>query len=137
MNILPLPSREDTTTTHAVPILRQKACIACRTRKVKCNKQAPCMNCTAWSLECVFPSPIRRCRRPRKGDTRRSARQDTPPSHHTQHPMDQRIGKLESVVLNLSRAVQSKRDELVSADTCSFLANLSTGSEPSDAGDVS
>ena len=46
--------------------------------------------------------------------------------------MDQRIEKLESIVLNLSRAVQSKHDELVSADTCSFLSNLSKGSEPSD-----
>ncbi|KLJ08564.1 hypothetical protein EMPG_15992 [Blastomyces silverae] len=49
--------------------LKPKACIPCRTRKVKCNRQSPCANCVSWSLECVFPSPIRTCTRPRRKPT--------------------------------------------------------------------
>ncbi|KAF1817270.1 hypothetical protein P152DRAFT_407767, partial [Eremomyces bilateralis CBS 781.70] len=43
-----------------------KACIACRTRKVKCDKQSPCGNCAKTRLECIFPSPIRTCYRPKR-----------------------------------------------------------------------
>lgn len=47
-------------------VLKKKACVSCRARKVKCDRGTPCANCTRWSLTCVFPSPIRKCRRVRK-----------------------------------------------------------------------
>ncbi|KAL4787516.1 hypothetical protein BJX76DRAFT_354225 [Aspergillus varians] len=46
-------------------VLKPKSCLACRKRKVKCDRQLPCTNCSRWSIECNFPSPIRRCPRAR------------------------------------------------------------------------
>jgi hypothetical protein len=47
-------------------IVKPKACIPCRTRKVKCERADPCENCIKWSIECVYPSPKRTSRRPKK-----------------------------------------------------------------------
>lgn len=48
------------------PPLKQKACVACRTRKVKCDRKEPCENCTSWKIDCNYPSPKRTCRRERR-----------------------------------------------------------------------
>lgn len=45
---------------------KQKACVQCRTRKVKCDKNSPCANCSAWVVDCIYPAPIRSCKRPRR-----------------------------------------------------------------------
>ncbi|KAI1370236.1 hypothetical protein F4677DRAFT_369955 [Hypoxylon crocopeplum] len=36
-----------------------RSCLVCRKRKVKCDKQHPCENCTRAKVECVFPPPGR------------------------------------------------------------------------------
>ncbi|KAF2186296.1 hypothetical protein K469DRAFT_664189 [Zopfia rhizophila CBS 207.26] len=34
-----------------------RVCLACRRRKVRCDKKQPCQNCTKANLQCVFPLP--------------------------------------------------------------------------------
>lgn len=44
-----------------------KACIVCRDRKVKCDRQLPCSTCRRWGIQnCVYPSPIRVSPRPKR-----------------------------------------------------------------------
>ncbi|KAK2760331.1 hypothetical protein FQN54_002399 [Arachnomyces sp. PD_36] len=69
MSMRQLRPSERAATAPLHPVLKQKACIPCRTRKVKCDKKTPCTNCVSWALECVFPSPIRRCPRPKRKHT--------------------------------------------------------------------
>ncbi|TKX19193.1 fungal specific transcription factor domain-containing protein 69 [Elsinoe australis] len=52
-------------------ILNPRSCVTCRRRKVKCDKSHPCANCVRAHIDCVFPTPGRAPRRPRKhADTR-------------------------------------------------------------------
>ncbi|KAL4983687.1 hypothetical protein BDW68DRAFT_29301 [Aspergillus falconensis] len=44
-----------------------RSCTLCRQRKVKCDRQQPCSNCTKADTRCVFPPGLgRRPKRPRK-----------------------------------------------------------------------
>jgi len=47
--------------------LNARSCVTCRRRKVKCDKQMPCSNCTKAHSQCIFPAPGRAPRRPREG----------------------------------------------------------------------
>jgi Fungal Zn(2)-Cys(6) binuclear cluster domain len=45
-----------------------RSCLFCRTRKVKCDRGKPCVNCLRAGSECVYPSgPGRAPKRPRRG----------------------------------------------------------------------
>ncbi|KAJ5788517.1 hypothetical protein N7457_003507 [Penicillium paradoxum] len=41
------------------PSSSSRSCMTCRRRKVRCNKRAPCSNCTRTGTDCVFPPPGR------------------------------------------------------------------------------
>ena len=48
--------------TAAVPRIRRRnrmitSCLECRRRKLKCDKQHPCTNCTKSSRDCLFLAP--------------------------------------------------------------------------------
>ena len=48
--------------TAAVPRIRRRnrmitSCLECRRRKLKCDKQHPCTNCTKASRDCLFLAP--------------------------------------------------------------------------------
>ena len=61
-------SPEEGKGSHPTPHgLNARSCVTCRKRKVKCNKQIPCSNCTKQQIQCVFPAPGRAPRRPRQG----------------------------------------------------------------------
>ncbi|KAL4972411.1 fungal-specific transcription factor domain-containing protein [Aspergillus desertorum] len=46
---------------------RLRSCTLCRQRKVKCDRQQPCSNCTRADTQCVFPPGLGRApKRPRK-----------------------------------------------------------------------
>lgn len=81
--------------------LKPKACVQCKTRKVKCDRETPCGNCIRWSLDCVFPSPIRKCRRPRKAAARASPGVDGPPSDGSSQAIPP------DVILKLEATLQS------------------------------
>lgn len=46
---------------HAAKIRRRNrqinSCLECRRRKLKCDKQAPCANCTRFKRDCMYISP--------------------------------------------------------------------------------
>jgi Fungal specific transcription factor domain/Fungal Zn(2)-Cys(6) binuclear cluster domain len=101
MSLRSLQSSAPTPPPRATPVLKPKACNACRTRKVKCDKKSPCSNCTLWSLECHFPLPIRSFKRPRKKLVDPNAQQgnDVPTSPQS---LDQRVRELETTLQHLT-----------------------------------
>jgi hypothetical protein len=48
------------------PVLQQLSCVACRRRKVKCNRRDPCSNCVKTGIACVFPASARKFQRASK-----------------------------------------------------------------------
>ena len=94
----PLPS-SDNPSSHSQPArsnsnstshLNPRSCVTCRRRKVRCNKENPCANCTRAGIECVFPGPGRAPRKSRK-----------PPDAE----LLARLKKLEGVVTSLGAQV--------------------------------
>jgi hypothetical protein len=39
--------------------LKAYSCVSCRQRKVRCDRRAPCMNCTKAERQCNFIAPVR------------------------------------------------------------------------------
>ncbi len=81
------PARSNSTSTSH---LNPRSCVTCRRRKVRCNKENPCSNCTRAGIECVFPGPGRAPRKSRK-----------PPDAE----LLARLKKLEGVVTSLGAQV--------------------------------
>lgn len=55
------------TTTRMTPGMLRNACLSCRQRKLKCDRQDPCTNCISRSLECkqqLLRQVSRRVQRP-------------------------------------------------------------------------
>ncbi|PVH68118.1 hypothetical protein DL98DRAFT_633726 [Cadophora sp. DSE1049] len=51
------PTAEQRKASHSAPHnLNTQSCVAYRKRKVKCDKQDPCLSCTKIGIECVFPA---------------------------------------------------------------------------------
>jgi hypothetical protein len=71
--------------------------VTCRRRKVKCDKQFPCSNCSKVGQQCVFPAPGRAPRRPRAGGKVVSEREAE---------LLKRLRRLEGVVEELSGQVE-------------------------------
>ncbi|KAF2840997.1 hypothetical protein M501DRAFT_1010158 [Patellaria atrata CBS 101060] len=89
------PSASSAVTTNGSSNgLNPRSCVTCRKRKVKCDKKQPCTNCTRQHIECVYPSPGRAPRKPRK-------------------PADgeliERLRKLEGVVKSLGLQVEEEQ----------------------------
>ncbi|KFX94439.1 hypothetical protein V490_04339 [Pseudogymnoascus sp. VKM F-3557] len=104
------PSGPDLPSSAPPVVVKPKACISCRTRKVKCDKGSPCTNCTLWSLECVYPSPIRRCPRPRKKPI--AFLQDTGGSADILLSLDERIKKAENILKDLASSINGQNGPL-------------------------
>ncbi|TVY44870.1 Bikaverin cluster transcription factor [Lachnellula occidentalis] len=84
--------------SHSSPhALTARSCVTCRRRKVKCDKQVPCSNCTRAASQCVFPAPGRAPRRPRAGAKVVSEREAE---------LLKRLRRLEGVVEELSGQVE-------------------------------
>ena len=75
---------------------KRKACLACRTRKLKCDKHSPCSNCTKVFVECVFPSAVWTLPRVPKGDSTKRSRSER------KGELIERVSKLEGMVGDLS-----------------------------------
>lgn len=89
-----VPSSASTPVASVRPY--RKACIVCRDRKVKCDKQSPCSNCQKLLLDCVYPSPFRPTSRPPKEKVAEKS------SKETEQELLERIKKLEGAVQDLS-----------------------------------
>ena len=65
--MLATPSRTpESIAASATKITRGHSCILCQQRKVKCDRQKPCSNCTKARVECVASTPTHPRRRRRK-----------------------------------------------------------------------
>ena len=57
----PIPTREASTSRNAARVRRRNrviaSCLECRRRKLKCDKTAPCTNCSRASRDCVYLAP--------------------------------------------------------------------------------
>ncbi|KAF4618365.1 hypothetical protein G7Y89_g14938 [Cudoniella acicularis] len=94
----PTHSPEQRKASHSAPhALSARSCVTCRRRKVKCDKQEPCSNCTKAGSQCVFPAPGRAPRRPRAGGKNTSEREAE---------LLKRLRRLEGVVEELSGQVE-------------------------------
>lgn len=111
MAMRPLKSSDPALPISAPPVVvKPKACISCRTRKVKCDKSSPCTNCTLWSLECVYPSPIRRCPRPRKRLV--ASPPDEGGGANISPSIDERIQKVEKILEDLTNSINDQSGSL-------------------------
>jgi hypothetical protein len=91
-------SPQERKNSHSAPHgLNARSCVTCRRRKVKCDKQAPCSNCSKAGSQCVFPAPGRAPRRPRTGTKVVSEREAE---------LLKRLRRLEGVVEELSGQVE-------------------------------
>ncbi|KAL2871934.1 uncharacterized protein BJX67DRAFT_94141 [Aspergillus lucknowensis] len=106
----PLPSSlpADPSTLAEYAVLKPKSCLACRKRKVKCDRELPCTNCSRWTVECIYPSPIRRC--PRVQTKAADAR---PRGDQALHD---RIHMLEAQVSELAETVSAQAERLRSLE---------------------
>ena len=86
---------------EAGPLVRRhpKACIPCRTRKVKCDRQSPCSPCMKSSVTCLFPSPSRTLSRLQQGEIIGNSQSEP------EAALLERIRKLESAVKDLGGVV--------------------------------
>ncbi|KAK5267537.1 hypothetical protein LTR40_014363, partial [Exophiala xenobiotica] len=98
----PTPPSANTSHSGASPdqfrVVRKRnriplSCAPCRHRKLKCNRQQPCDNCTKRgdSSSCAYAAPAAR----KKGSSSHSASNSTPDD------MQNRIDRLEGLVLSL------------------------------------
>ncbi|KAL5335372.1 hypothetical protein BJX70DRAFT_327128 [Aspergillus crustosus] len=97
------PSSSNASAPREYAVLKPKSCLACRKRKVKCDRQLPCGNCSRWSINCIFPSPIRRCPR---------ARSKPSPRSRGDQAFQDRIHMLEAQVLELTETVNNQADRI-------------------------
>lgn len=87
---------------HDPQTLHIWSCIACRRRKVKCDRGEPCTTCAKNSLECYYPVAGRlpnRIRAPQWSS-----------AHQKQTDLLARLQRLEAVVAELSAQVDDAND---------------------------
>ncbi|CAK1359082.1 unnamed protein product [Cercospora beticola] len=56
------PAETSPKSSNAAPRIRRRnrqitSCLECRRRKLKCDKQAPCVNCTRFRRDCLYLAP--------------------------------------------------------------------------------
>jgi hypothetical protein len=112
MNPFTIPvSVQNTHTLHpeaiheAIARKYPKACLVCRTRKVKCDRKLPCGTCKRWNIaDCVYPSPIRVSPRPKKDDSRSNWKT----RDGSDKSLLDRVRKLEQMILKLGGSIPAE-----------------------------
>lgn len=95
-----------------------RACISCRSRKIRCDQVRPtCGSCTRGNISCEYPSQARRPPRPRQPDA----------------VLVQRLARLESVIEELSagkaNAAKQQRHDSEMRDESKTPSSQFSGSE--------
>lgn len=119
---IPAPTRRPIMPSGPAPdippglVLKPKACVSCRARKVKCDRGTPCTNCTRWSLQCVFPSPVRKCRRVRKAakapTTSEAGLRNEGVSAEVAQQLDETLQSLSTLIDKHKEVLDSNRDSI-------------------------
>ena len=122
----PPPAPKSTSTTAP----KQRSCILCRTRKVRCDKQSPCSTCRRAKAPCVFPSndrPPRWARRLERFTSKAAAANGAAP----QVP-DSGAGKVMDRLRNLEQLVKELSGQLeqAHASAASVGGGSSEGNSP-------
>ncbi|CAI6014040.1 unnamed protein product [Clonostachys chloroleuca] len=73
-----------------------QACLACRRKKVKCDGQSPCHNCSSRCLTCEYP---------KTSDNASSSRQYASSLEERCQQLDQFCGRLESLSIELTESI--------------------------------
>ena len=102
----PASARSNLTAPASAPASRQRSCVTCRTRKVRCDKLSPCSHCRRANIACVFPStdrPQRWARRlGRVANNAASSAQASQDLDPAAAQVMERLRSLESLVKELS-----------------------------------
>ena len=101
--------------TPSTPALASKlrSCVICRKRKVRCDKQSPCSNCSRANVACVFPST----ERPPRWARRLERLTNNPAASNALSPQgtDPGVDKVMDRVRNLEYLVTQLRGQLEQA----------------------
>ena len=120
------PASARTSSSAPAPAPKSRSCVVCRSRKVRCDRQAPCSNCYRAKIACVFPStdgPPRWARR-----LERLTNNATTSNAAAPQDADPGVGKLMNRLRNLENLVKELSSQLEEA----HVAN-STGGGSSEA----
>lgn len=116
--IQPAASVSAPSTSAEALVLKKKACTQCRTRKVRCDKNDPCNRCVSWSLDCSYPSPIRKCHRPKRpaavvpvlaaaaAAAAVAAASNSNATDGSDGPLDERVRRLERTISRLGAMIE-------------------------------
>ncbi|KAF2101309.1 hypothetical protein NA57DRAFT_72750 [Rhizodiscina lignyota] len=110
-------------TSSPAPPLKLRSCVVCRSRRVRCDKQSPCSNCRRAGIACVFPSPDRPLRWPRRFLNNNPTTSNVPASQDAGPDMDKvvdRIRNLESLVKELRGQLEEAHAAARSAGSSSY-----------------
>jgi hypothetical protein len=109
-------SEKNATSPLSAPTLAPKlrSCVLCRSRKVRCDKQAPCSNCRRANIACIFPSTDRAPRWARRFErlANSSAASNVPAPQDADQGVDKvmdRLRSLENLVKDLKVQLQQAR----------------------------
>lgn len=97
---------------------KPRSCVVCRSRKVRCDKRAPCSNCRRANIACVFPSTDRPPRWARRLDRLNSALSNPQASQEVRPIADgvmERLRTLESLVKDLTGQLEKAKSAANSA----------------------
>ncbi|KFY27854.1 hypothetical protein V493_03261 [Pseudogymnoascus sp. VKM F-4281 (FW-2241)] len=115
------------------PAPKPRSCVACRSRKVRCDKLAPCTNCRRANIACVAPSasrPPRWARRLERGanTTGPGSAGETQQADPGTSQVMERLHNLESLVEELRGQLEHANSAVAGsassgASTCNSLVN--------------
>ncbi|KAK4212539.1 hypothetical protein QBC37DRAFT_192129 [Rhypophila decipiens] len=104
---------------------KQRSCVTCRARKVRCNKASPCSHCQRAGIVCVYPTPDRTPRWARRLNQQMPKDVSNKPSATTGPaasaasastegvaPVMDRLHKLESLVRELSTQLRQEQQDI-------------------------
>lgn len=55
MSQVPVPALAPPSASASLPAPKLRSCVVCRSRKVRCDKQSPCSNCSRANIVCIAP----------------------------------------------------------------------------------
>ncbi|CAG8311630.1 unnamed protein product [Penicillium nalgiovense] len=103
--------------------LKPRSCVVCRSRKVRCDKRAPCSNCRRANIACVLPPTDRPPRWARRLDRLNSAVSNLHAPQETDPVAEdvmERLQNLESLVQELRAQLEQAKTTANSAAEGSF-----------------
>jgi hypothetical protein len=106
-------ARLDTSGRNDAP--KPRSCVVCRSRKVRCDKRAPCSNCRRANIACVFPPTDRPPRWARRLDHSSLSDPKAAQADSVADGVMERLHNLESLVKELSSQLEQAKSAANSA----------------------